>query len=285
MSSVTPQIVTTRQALRETLAGVRERGATIGVVPTMGALHAGHLSLVEACRRECDYVVVTIFVNPTQFAPHEDFAAYPRDLQQDVELLAPYGANLIFAPTIDEMYRPGHETYVEVGPVAQSLEGSSRPTHFRGVATIVLKLFNLVQADRAYFGQKDYQQTLVVRRMVEDFDLDTTIRVCPIVREPDGLAMSSRNAYLSPDERQRALALWRALKRAEELYQKGERSAEKIRQEMLALLTATDGVQVEYIALVADGTATPVDELTGPTVVAVAAKVGQTRLIDNHLLQ
>lgn len=279
-----PRLVARRDELRRAVAAARKTGAKIGVVPTMGALHAGHLSLVEAARRECDFVIATIFVNPTQFAPTEDFAAYPRDLRRDADLLAPLGADLIFAPNSDEMYRPGHETYVEVGPTAQPLEGTRRPTHFRGVATIVLKLLNLVEADSAYFGEKDYQQTLVVRRMVDDFDLNVEIRVCPIVREPDGLAMSSRNAYLSADERRRALALSQSLELAARRRAEGERSSEKIRGQMLAHLEAAGGVEVEYIAFLAEGTVAPVEQIVGPTRAALAARVGQTRLIDNRLI-
>jgi pantoate--beta-alanine ligase len=280
-----PQLVARRDELRRAVAAGRSRGAKIGVVPTMGALHAGHLSLVEAARRECDFVIATIFVNPTQFAPTEDFAAYPRDLRRDAELLAPLGVDLVFAPSSDEMYRPGHETYVEIGPTAQPLEGTRRPTHFRGVATVVLKLLNLVEADIAYFGEKDYQQTLVVRRMVDDFDLNVEIRVRPIVREPDGLAMSSRNAYLSADERRRALSLSQSLELAARLHAEGERSSEKIRGQMLAHLEAAGGVEVEYIAFLAEDTVAPVEQIAGPTRVALAAQVGQTRLIDNRLIE
>jgi pantoate--beta-alanine ligase len=283
--TASPQLVARRDELRRAVAAARSKGAKIGVVPTMGALHAGHLSLVEAARRECDFVIATIFVNPTQFAPTEDFAAYPRDLRRDADLLAPLGVDLVFAPSSDEMYRPGHETYVEVGPTAVPLEGTRRPTHFRGVATVVLKLLNLVEADIAYFGEKDYQQTLVVRRMVDDFDLNVEIRVRPIVREPDGLAMSSRNAYLSADERRRALSLSQSLELAARLHAEGERSSEKIRGQMLAHLEAAGGVEVEYIAFLAEDTVAPVEQIAGPTRVALAAQVGQTRLIDNRLIE
>ena len=198
MSNPIPKPVTTVAQLREQLRTARRAGRKIGLVPTMGALHEGHLSLVRAAKAECDYTVVSIYVNPSQFGPNEDFAKYPRTLEADLALLAGCGADLVFAPGNDEVYRAGHATWVEVGPVAEPLEGVFRPGHFRGVATVVLKLLNMVQPDAAYFGQKDYQQALVIRRMVADLDLPVAIRVCPTVREPDGLAMSSRNRYLSP---------------------------------------------------------------------------------------
>ena len=217
MSSSTPKLVTTVAQLRDELGAVRRAGKKIGLVPTMGALHEGHLSLVRAARAECDYTVVSIYVNPSQFGPGEDFAKYPRTLEDDLALLAGCRTDLVFAPSNEEVYRPGHATWVEVGAVAEPLEGACRPGHFRGVATIVLKLLNMVQPDVAYFGQKDFQQALVIRRMVADLDVPVAIRVCPIVREADGLAMSSRNRYLSPAARQRALVLWKSLQLAGEL--------------------------------------------------------------------
>jgi pantoate--beta-alanine ligase len=250
----------------------------------MGALHEGHLSLVDAARAECDMAVVTIFVNPTQFAPHEDFRQYPRDLDRDLALLGDRGCDLVFVPTDDEMYRPGHATFIDVGPIGEVLEGEYRPTHFRGVATVVMKLFQLAPADRAYFGRKDYQQSLVVRQMVADLNVPIDVRVCPIVREPDGLAMSSRNAYLTSDERQRARVLYRSLRLAEELAAVGERDAATIRQQMRREIERTPGVELQYIAFVTDGTVTPVETITGPTTVAIAAVVGKTRLIDNTLV-
>jgi pantoate--beta-alanine ligase len=266
------------------LAAVRAAGQTVGLVPTMGALHEGHLSLVDAARSECDVAVVTIFVNPTQFAPDEDFRRYPRDLERDVSLLAERGCDIVFAPADEEMYRPDHATFIDVGPIGRLLEGEFRPTHFRGVATIVLKLFNLAPADRAYFGRKDYQQTLVIRQMAADLDVPTDIRVCPIVREPDGLAMSSRNAYLTPNERIRALALSRSLRLAERLAADGERDVAVIREKMLREIESTGGVHLQYLAFVADGTLTPVEAITGPTTIALTATVGKTRLIDNTLV-
>jgi pantoate--beta-alanine ligase len=279
-----PQLILDRQTLRRSLAAVRRSGKTIGLVPTMGALHEGHLSLVDAARVECDVTIVTIFVNPTQFGPSEDLTAYPRNLEKDVELLGRRGVDLVFAPPEGEIYRPGHETFVEVGATGTPLEGEFRPGHFRGVATIVLKLFNLIPATVAFFGRKDYQQSLVVRRLVEDFDLPIEIRTCPIVREQDGLAMSSRNAYLSPGERRRALALSQSLELAATLFAAGERDAAVIRQRVEAHLRAVAGVAPQYVALVRDGTVTPVAQIDDATVVTVAAVIGTTRLIDNRVV-
>jgi pantoate--beta-alanine ligase len=251
----------------------------------MGALHAGHLSLVEACCCECGYRVVTIFVNPTQFAPGEDFQRYPRDQARDLQLLSAHPVDLVFAPELEAMYPPGSATAIDVGPVAEPWEGVYRPGHFRGVATVVLKLFNLVAPDVAYFGQKDYQQTLVVKRMVQDLDVPIQIRVCPTVREPDGLAMSSRNAYLSPEERNQALVLSRSLRLAEELVGGGERRTEAILQRMQQMLAAEPGVQVQYVTLADPQTLAPLEQIERDAVALIAAQVGGTRLIDNLLLQ
>ena len=250
----------------------------------MGALHEGHLSLVDAARAECDLAVVTIFVNPTQFAPGEDLRRYPRDMARDLALLGTRGCDLVFAPSEHEMYAQNHATFVDVGPIGTALEGQFRPTHFRGVATIVLKLFQQAPADRAYFGRKDYQQTLVVRQMVADLNVPIDVRICPIVREPGGLAMSSRNAYLSTDERRQALSLSKSLNLAKPLVDDGERDVETIRRAMQRAIDSAGGVDVQYIAFVADGTLTPVTTIDGPTTIAIAATVGKTRLIDNTLV-
>jgi pantoate--beta-alanine ligase len=263
---------------------MRIQGKSIGLVPTMGALHEGHLSLVDAARIECDFTVVTIFVNPAQFGPDEDLDRYPRRLDADLDALARRGADLVFAPADEEMYRPGHETFVEVGALAKSFEGELRPGHFRGVATVVLKLLHLVPADAVFLGRKDYQQLLVVRQMVEDFEMPVRVRACPIVREPDGLAMSSRNVYLSPETRCRARALPQSLELAARLAAEGERDAELIRQRIVEHLRTAGGVQPQYVALVRDGTMTSVTHIVGPTVVAVAAIFDQTRLIDNCVI-
>jgi pantoate--beta-alanine ligase len=282
--SAPPRLFRDGHALRQYIATARHAGQTVGLVPTMGALHEGHLSLVDAARAECDVAVVSIFVNPTQFGPEEDLRRYPRDMDRDVALLEARGCDVVFAPEECEMYAPGHATFVDVGAVGQVLEGAFRPTHFRGVATVVLKLFQLAPATRAYFGRKDYQQTLVVRQMVADLNVPIDVRVCPTVREPDGLAMSSRNAYLSAEERRQALALSRSLQLAEQLVQQGERDAGAIYAAMKKMIDSFGGVAVQYIAFLADGTVTPVTRVNGPTTIAVAAKVGKTRLIDNAVV-
>lgn len=269
------------QEIRAAVLAARQNGETIGFVPTMGALHEGHLSLLDAANAECDRVAASIFVNPTQFGPSEDFAKYPRPLERDVDLLRERGCDWVFAPDAAEIYPPGFDTSIDVGAVARPLEGAARPGHFRGVATIVHKLFQLVPADRAYFGRKDYQQSLVVRQMVADLNVPIEIRVCPIVRDADGLALSSRNAYLSSEERRRALSLSGALRSAEAAYAAGERTADALRQQMLAHIDAVGGVEVEYIAIVRNGTVDEVAAIDGPTTLAIAARVGATRLIDN----
>lgn len=276
-----PLLLTEIEATRAWVQERRRAGETVGLVPTMGALHAGHLSLAEAARRDCDHVVATVFVNPTQFAPSEDFDRYPRDLQSDAAKLGAVGVDVVFAPSVEAMYPPGATTSIEVGGVALPYEGEHRPTHFGGVATVVAKLFAIAPADRAYFGQKDYQQTVVVRRMVEDLNVPIEVVVCPTVREPDGLAMSSRNAYLAADERERALSLSRGLREAQRLFASGERGASKLRGAVRDVIAATPGVELHYAAVLRDGTVDEADEIDGPVVVVVAARVGQTRLIDN----
>jgi pantoate--beta-alanine ligase len=278
------RIVTTVNEVRQAVIAAQRAGDTVGFVPTMGALHAGHLSLVDASQALCDRTVASIFVNPTQFGPGEDQNRYPRTLAKDCELLAQHGCWLVFAPQAEEVYPPGHETFVEVGSVAQPLEGKIRPGHFRGVATVVLKLFQMVPADWAFFGRKDYQQSLVVERMIADFDLPIQLVICPTVREGDGLAMSSRNAYLNPAERQQAATLWKSLQLAESLHKQGERDVAKISDQLRACLTAAGITQVDYIAFLTPGTVEPVTTIMGPTVVALAARVGQARLIDNHTI-
>jgi len=278
------QLITDAAEIRAAVILAQRRGEVVGLVPTMGALHAGHLSLVDASLAECDRTVVSIFLNPTQFAPNEDLQSYPQSLEQDFQMLKDRGCWLVFAPAREAMYRAEHETSVDVGRVAQPWEGASRPEHFRGVATVVLKLFQIVPADRAYFGRKDYQQTLVVRQLVADLNVPTEIRVCPIVREPDGLAMSSRNARLSSVERRQATVLWKSLQLAATLYADGETDASKIRESMKTLIAGSDRVRLEYIAFLAENTVREVRSIEGPTLVTIAAKVGKVRLIDNHLL-
>lgn len=277
-------VITQKRELRAAVQRARQAGRMIGLVPTMGALHAGHLSLVEASRAAGDFVVASIFVNPTQFGPHEDFERYPRTLNADLTALDAAGADLVFVPERKEVYRAEHATFVSVGAVAEPLEGACRPGHFRGVATVVLKLFNMASPGRAYFGQKDYQQTLVVRQMTADLDLPIEIHVCPTVREPDGLAMSSRNAYLSADERRQATALYRSLRRAAEMVKDGETNTDVVRQAMLACFNDAPNAAIEYLEIIDRDTLQPLAMIDRSAVVAVAARVGKTRLIDNIFL-
>jgi pantoate--beta-alanine ligase len=279
-----PQVVTTIPQLREHIQAARKAALRIGLVPTMGALHEGHASLVDRARRECAFTVATIFVNPTQFGPNEDYARYPRTLDRDVALLAERGIDVVFKPQREEMYPTGHRTFVEVQDVTDRWEGAARPGHFRGVATIVLKLFNAAQPDVAYFGQKDFQQCVVVRRLTSDLNLPIEIRVCPTVRDADGLALSSRNVYLSTDERSRALSLSQSLKQAARLFTGGEREAARIIREMKRLLAAAP-VEVDYAAIVDPETLEPLERVGPGSVALIAARVGSTRLIDNHIFE
>jgi len=250
----------------------------------MGALHEGHLSLVRVARAAADVVAASIFVNPTQFGPAEDLAKYPRSLERDRELLEREGVELLFAPSVEEMYPAGAVTWVTVEGLSDKLDGGSRPGHFRGVTTVVAKLFHVVEPDAACFGQKDAAQVAIIRRMVSDLKLPVEIVVCPIVREPDGLAMSSRNAYLDPEQRQRALVLRRSLKRVEELVDAGERSAEKLAAAGCLEFEREKSVRLDYFAVVDPDTLEPVNDISGGALVAVAAYVGSTRLIDNLAL-
>jgi pantoate--beta-alanine ligase len=256
----------------------------VGLVPTMGYLHEGHLSLVRRARQECDHVVVSIFVNPTQFGPKEDLSKYPRDLDRDLSLLEPLGVELVWMPTAEMMYPPGYQTWVEVEAITRPLEGSMRPGHFRGVTTVVAKLFNAVQPHRAYFGQKDAQQAAVIRQMTRDLDFPVEIVTCPIVREPDGLAMSSRNVYLDPEQRKAATVLSRALTAAEEAYQNGERDAEKIRGRMKEVLAGEPLAQMQYVSCADYDTLEELETVTGKTLLSMAVFMGKTRLIDNLVL-
>jgi len=276
--------VRTVAELRAALGDARRGGRSIGLVPTMGALHAGHESLIRRARAEHDVVVVSLFVNPTQFDDGGDLAAYPREEGRDAALAAEAGADLLFAPAAAEVYPPGFSTAVSVGGLSEPLEGAVRgPGHFAGVATVVLKLLNMVQPTCAYFGQKDAQQALLVRRLVRDLDVPVSIEVCPTVREPDGLAMSSRNARLGAEERARAVALHRALGAAESSVSAGERDASSILRRARAAMRA-HAVEPEYLTLVHADTLAPLDRIDGEALLAVAARVGQTRLIDNVAL-
>jgi pantoate--beta-alanine ligase len=278
------RILRTIEAVRDHLRLERSADRTIGLVPTMGAFHQGHVSLMERARETTDVVVVSLFVNPTQFGPREDLAAYPRDEACDVEIAAAAGVDVLFAPASEEIYPDGFQTTVTVGALAESLEGAQRPGHFDGVATVVVKLLSIVQPDVAFFGQKDAQQALIVRRVVRDLDIPARIEVRPTVREPDGLAMSSRNAYLAPADRERAVALRRALDAAERAVAAGERDADAVADAARGAMEPF-GVEPEYLALVAADTLAPVDRIDGGEVlVALAARVGPARLIDNALI-
>ena len=257
----------------------------VGFVPTMGHLHEGHLSLVRRARIENLSLVVSIFVNPTQFGPGEDFKQYPRHPKRDIPLLEKEGADVVFMPSADEMYPQGFDSRVEVGKITQRLEGASRPVHFKGVTTVCAKLFNIVRPTRAYFGQKDAQQAIVITKMAADLNMNLKIVTLPTVREPDGLAMSSRNNYLSPEQRQAATVLYKALTLAQDLWSRGEKDAERLREEMTALLQKEPLVEIDYISL-AD--AETLDELTtvkSPALASLAVRIGSTRLIDNIVLQ
>jgi len=281
-------VSTPKPLVLETIAAMREARAwmsgSVGFVPTMGYLHEGHITLARRSRLETDHTVVSIFVNPTQFGPQEDFQKYPRNPERDLAMLEAEGVEAVFMPGVSEIYPPDFDTYVEPGRIAQWLEGASRPGHFRGVATVVLKLFNIVQPDRAYFGQKDAQQVAVIKKMVRDLDLALEVVAVPTVREPDGLAMSSRNVYLGPAERQAALCLSRALQSARELRAGGEGRAEVLRQAMRSIIEAEPLADLDYVS-VADGqTLEELDEVRPGALVSMAVRVGKTRLIDNLTL-
>ncbi len=253
----------------------------IGLVPTMGFLHEGHLSLVRRSVEDCDYTIVSIFVNPTQFGPNEDFKSYPRDMERDLALLDEAGADAVFLPGTDEMYPPGADTFVTPGDITERLEGAVRPSHFKGVATIVLKLFNLVQPQKAYFGQKDAQQVAVIKKMVADLDVPIEIVVMPTVRESDGLAMSSRNSYLNPAERQAATVLYGSLRLVEDLITGGERDAELIRQRLIEFISEEPLARIDYVSVADAGTLDELFFVVKPVLVSLAVRIGRTRLIDN----
>lgn len=270
----------------EELMSLRSRMAEpLGLVPTMGALHEGHLSLARRARSECASVAVTIFVNPTQFGPSEDLQNYPRDLGRDLALLEPLGLDVVWAPAPEAVYPPGFQTYVTVEEVTRPLEGRARPHHFRGVATVICKLFLIFQPQRAYFGQKDAQQVVVVRRMVQDLNFPLQIVTCPTVREPSGLAMSSRNQYLSPSDRRAAAVLFRALTRAQQAYQAGQREADLLRAEISKTLQTEPLATEEYVSLAHPDTLNELITVDQDALFSLAARVGRTRLIDNFLLE
>ena len=271
-------------AARVVCREARAQGRRLALVPTMGALHAGHLSLVRAAKAQCDVVMVSIFVNPTQFGLTEDLSRYPRPFEQDVQLLEKEGVDAVFAPSAEEMYRKGETTWINVEGLSEKLDGGSRPGHFRGVATIVSKLFNIIGPDVAFFGQKDAAQLAVIRRIVRDLNFPIEIVACPIVREPDGLAMSSRNAYLNSDDRRRALVLNRSLQEVEKEFAAGERDGARLISAAREIFAHETEVRVDYCAILDPDTLDPVERITTRTLVAVAAYVGNTRLIDNIVL-
>ena len=275
------KIVSDIQEMQQLAGQYRQQGKTIGFVPTMGYLHEGHLSLMRRARPQCDILVVSIFVNPTQFGPNEDFERYPRDFERDERLCREVGVDVVFYPAADAMYPQPYLTYVNVEKLSETMCGASRPGHFRGVTTVVTKLFNIVQPHIAVFGQKDYQQSLIIRQMVRDLNFDVQIDVAPIVREADGLAMSSRNKYLSPKERQQALVLYRSLTRAEELIREGERNADALLQAMQTIISEAPDARIDYIAIVDAETLEPLSTVRHNTVIALAVYIGTTRLIDN----
>ncbi len=285
MPQTVKNLISQLEPLRALVNQFKSAGRTIGIVPTMGALHDGHLSLVHRSLREADETIVTIFVNPTQFAPGEDLASYPRPLDTDLKLLADAGVKHVFAPPQQAIYPAGFSTTIAPPKIAKRLEGEFRPSHFSGVATVVLKLLNLTQADLAFFGQKDFQQQLVIRKMVDDLNVPTEIRVCPIVRDPDGLAMSSRNAYLSPDERQIALCLNQTLANIESQIQHGQTDGYELIVEMRQSLIDGGVTSVDYATIASPDTLQTVDQIRLPVVALVAAHVGNTRLIDNRLIR
>jgi pantoate--beta-alanine ligase len=279
-----PAVATTIEETRRAVAEARRRGLSVGLVPTMGALHEGHASLIRAARRDTGFVVVSIFVNPTQFGPKEDLSRYPRPLEHDLDLCAREGVDLVFHPAPETVYPPGFSTYVQVTGLQDVLEGASRPGHFRGVATVVLKLFNIVQPDVAFFGQKDGQQARIVRQMVADLNAPVEVRVCPTVREADGLALSSRNAYLDATQRQNAVALSAALGLGRALIEGGERDPARVREIMESRIAAAPGAVLDYAAVVDADSLRPPDRLRGRVMLAVAVRFGGTRLIDNVLV-
>jgi len=278
------KIIKSIAEMKEYSCAMKKEGKAVALVPTMGALHAGHLSLLEIARGFCDISVMSIFVNPTQFGPAEDFAKYPRDLDKDGALAESAGCDCIFAPSVEEMYPAGYGTYVDVGPVSATLCGAARPGHFRGVATVVLKLFNIVSPDAAVFGAKDAQQVVVIKRAVNDLNIPVKIITAPIIREPDGLAMSSRNAYLTPQEREQSLNISKSLFEAKALFDSGERSAERIKERIVSIINNSGGlIKIEYAEIVDAVSLDPVNRIDSTALIAVACRTleSKTRLIDN----
>ncbi len=279
------RIIETIEEMKIFVKQVKARGLSIGLVPTMGSLHEGHLALMRQAKKQCDVVVVSIFVNPTQFGPNEDYAKYPRDLTGDSVQAGTAGVDVIFHPQAQEMYPKGYSSFIEIDGITQKLCGLSRPGHFRGVATVVTKLFNIIQPDIAFFGQKDAQQVLVLQRMASDLNMDVIIEVIPIVREEDGLAMSSRNAFLSVEERKAALVLSSSLQLAKQLVASGEINAETIRQQVIANIQLEELAQIDYAEIHSYPLLENIDQIVGKALLALAVRIGNTRLIDNIILE
>jgi pantoate--beta-alanine ligase len=272
------------KTIEEVRAARRAAGESVGLVPTMGALHDGHRALVRRAREENEHVCVSVFVNPAQFGPNEDYSAYPRHPDRDLRLLKAESVNWVFMPPVEEMYPEGFDTSVDLGAIAEVLEGQFRPGHFRGVATVVLKLFNIVEPSRAYFGRKDAQQLVVIRRLARDLDLAVQIVPVDTVREPDGLAMSSRNMYLDPAERKAALVLWNALSLAREMWTRGARHGQAFRKRMLEVVEAEELARPDYVSVADPETLRELERIQGPALVSLAVRIGRTRLIDNITL-
>ncbi len=275
------KVVKTITEMKKTRRALQE---PVGFVPTMGYLHEGHVSLVREAKKENKSVIVSIYVNPAQFGPKEDLSKYPRDLKRDLEMLEKVGTDVVFFPSDKEMYPDDYDTWVEVDKLTKRLEGASRPTHFRGVTTIVNKLFNIVEADNAYFGQKDAQQALVIQKMVKDLNMNVRVVVCPTIREPDGLAMSSRNVFLTTEQRKQATVLNRSLQLAKDLFTKGERNADKIKQQMTKLIQKEPLAVIDYISIADPETLKELDTITHQALVSMVVKFGNTRLLDNAFL-
>lgn len=279
------EIITTVEAMKAQVAAWKAAGFTVGLVPTMGALHAGHESLMDAARAACDKVVASVFVNPIQFGPDEDFDAYPRDIERDAAIVGAHGVDAVFHPSVEEMYGTAYNTYVVMETLTDALCGASRPGHFRGVCTVVTKLFNIVQPDRAFFGQKDAQQLAIIKRMVADLNMNVRVVGCPIVREEDGLAKSSRNAYLSAEEREAALVLSRAIRAGEAAVAAGERDAAAVKALMGGIIETEPLARIDYIEVVDGLTMQPTERIGETALVAMAVYIGTTRLIDNFLYE
>ena len=278
------EVAKTIESVRALVKGARSKGKSIGLVPTMGALHIGHISLIEAAVKDCDFVVVSVFVNPTQFGAGEDFEKYPRPLEADLEICEKAGVDVVFAPTAEEMYPTENITWVNVEKITETLCGRSRPEHFRGVTTVCAKLFNIVTPDIAFFGQKDAQQAVVIRRMVADLNMPLEIVVCPTVRESSGLAVSSRNQYLTDQQKQDAVFIYKSLQKGEEMIKAGTNDASPIIGELKKVLNQAPSIEIEYISIVDAQTLQSLDHIAGKVLAAVAVRIGPARLIDNILV-